>query len=95
MYKIVENKLSLGGRESDIKIHFPSWDKGVSFSAGYRIIILHTYIVHTFEIHSIRSGYTKMLVQNVQKSSYNHCFQKTKQESAIYKRIHDREIKVI
>ena len=85
MYKIVENKLSLGGRESDIKIHFPSWDKGVSFSAGYRIIILHTYIVHTFEIHSIRSGYTKMLVQNIQKSSYSHCFQKTKQESTIFK----------
>ena len=68
----MENKLSLGGRESDIKIHFPSWDKGVSFSAGYRI-------VHTFEIHSIRSGYTKMLVQNIQTSSYSHCFQKTKQ----------------
>ena len=76
MYKIVENKLSLGGRESDIKIHFPSWDKGVSFSAGYRIIILHTYIVHTFEIHSIRSGYTKVVVQNIQKSSYSHCLKK-------------------
>ena len=49
MYKIVENKLSLGGRESDIKIHFPSWDKGVSFSAWYRIIILHsTYLWNSF-----------------------------------------------
>ena len=54
MYKIVENKLSLGGRESDIKIHFPSWDKGVSFSAGYRIII-HTYLHSTYLWNSFNS----------------------------------------
>ena len=29
--------------------------------------------------------YTKMLVQNIQKSSYSHCFQKTKLEGTIFK----------